>query len=183
MNDINPSNTATTDSAGAPQHWIHSWDDCNAPTNYQKPIPIPVGQEPWEALYNHAVEVFLEACKSHPQSHSLRLQPDLNMVTIIDPDESHFLFVVADSERLDFYLSEDVIKVALEKRIIVPSLGKSGLHAVVSDVTFYFGGTEFEFTHPSKIPQDILVHEIAAALSTVSKEDRQWIFEYVHEHV
>ena len=59
-----------------------------------------------------------------------------------------------------------LIEAGLQLGAIIPKLESDGLKAHIGEYWFFFGGSEFEYTEPAKIPFAVLIREIRNALSS-----------------
>lgn len=64
------------------------------------------------------------------------------------------------------FITLQLIERGIQLGVVIPKLESDGLKAHIGEHWFYFGGNEFEFTDPSKIPFAVLVREIRNALSS-----------------
>ena len=78
------------------------------------------------------------------------------------------------------YITKKMIEDGLMGKVIVPVLEDDGLIANIGNNWFYFGGTEFEYTDPKKIPFYILVNEIKDCLDDFYKHPEEFGDEYLY---
>ena len=89
---------------------------------------------------------------------------------------------------MDTYINKKLIEDGLMADVIRPVLDDEGLKAHIGDYWFYFGGTEFEYTEPDKIPFEILVSEIKSVLDEFQRlpefnDEYMYYYSYLCENI
>ena len=86
------------------------------------------------------------------------------------------------------FITLRLIELGVQLGVIIPKLESDGLKAYIGEYWFFFGGSEFESTEPSKIPFAVLIREIRNALSSFREtpefqDEYRYYYYYLCENV